>query len=151
MLRKVNHICAEAWMKEPSKPTKEICGKKVHKAFPTASEVSRDAKSSSSSDSIGSDLEAHQEQELITDLVNITKRMNYMARKKAELQGPIQELRAKITQLRKEKAELKPIYESYEFQTYQDLIDEMTQLTESLEYREYADNDPQHYLVQAVA
>lgn len=77
--------------------------------------------------------------------------MNYLARKKAELQGPIQELRHKITQTRKEKEELKPIYEQYEFQTYQDLIDEMTQLTDSLEYRENADKDPKHYLVQAVA
>ena len=66
------------------------------------------------------------------------------------MQGPIQELRQKIAQTRKEKAELKPLYESYEFQTYQDLIDEMAQLTDSLEYRENADKDPSHYLVQAV-
>ena len=46
---------------------------------------------------------------------------------------------------------MKPIYESYEFQTYQDLIEELTQLTESLEYGENADKDPNHYLVQAVA
>ena len=59
--------------------------------------------------------EVQQEHERITDLVNITKRMNYLAKKKAELQGPIQELRHKITQTRKEKAELKPIYECYEF------------------------------------
>ena len=77
--------------------------------------------------------------------------MNYLARKKAELQSPIQELRHKITQTRKEKAELKPLYESYEFQTYQDLIDEMTQLTDSLEYRDNADKDPNHYLVKSVA
>mmetsp|Transcript_24606 Transcript_24606/g.30673 ORF Transcript_24606/g.30673 Transcript_24606/m.30673 type:complete len:98 (+) Transcript_24606:811-1104(+) len=94
-----------------------------------------------------SEVQAQQEHERIADLVNITKRMNYLAKKKAELQGPIQELRHKITQTRKEKAELKPIYECYEFQTYQDLIDEMTQLTESREYRENADKDPNHFLV----
>lgn len=87
---------------------------KAHKAFPTAGSVSAtEAKSSSGIDM--SEIEAQQEQERITDLVNITKRMNYLARKKAELQGPIQELRHKITQTRKEKAELKPVYESYEF------------------------------------
>lgn len=130
---------------------------KAHKAFPTAGSI--EAKSQSSAGDSGGDeteldsseIEAQNEQVRITDLVNITKRMNYLARKKAELQGPIQELRHKITQTRKEKAELKPVYECYEFQTYSDLIDEMTQLMDSREYRENADKDPNHYLVQAVA
>ena len=98
---------------------------KAHKAFPQRNE-SASAANSWSSDMQMSETETQHEHERITDLVNITKRMNYLAKKKAELQGPIQELRHKITQTRKEKAELKPIYECYEFQTYQDLIDEMT-------------------------
>ena len=84
-------------------------------------------------------------------LVNLNKRINYLARKKGELQGPIQELRANISKLRKEKAELKPIYETYEFQTYADLQEEMQSLMNSGEYQDNCMKDPNHYLVVAVA
>ena len=64
---------------------------KEHKAFPTAGSIEAQAKSCFS-DVTGEDeepdtseIEAQNEQERITDLVNITKRMNYLARKKAEL------------------------------------------------------------------
>ena len=98
-LRKVRNICAEAWLKEPMRPNvpqpsaHQQVGKglsKGHKAFPTAAESSAqgDGKSSEDIDDM-SEIETQQEQERITDLVNITKRMNYLARKKAELQGPI--------------------------------------------------------------
>ena len=68
---------------------------KGHKTFPNRrnSDSSMDEDSSSSEATHNSDLEAQQEQERLVDLVNITKRMNYLAKKKAELQGPIQELR----------------------------------------------------------
>ena len=62
---------------------------------------------------------------MIIELVNLNKRINYLARKKAEMQGPIQDLRHKITQTRKEKNELIDKYEEIEYQTYEELIDEI--------------------------
>ena len=66
-----------------------------------------------------------QDNDMIIELVNLNKRINYLARKKAEMQGPIQDLRHKITQTRKEKNELIDKYEEIEFQTYEELIDEI--------------------------
>ena len=104
-----------------------------------------------SSELNSTDFEVRQEQERVVALVNLNKRINYLARKKGELQGPIQELRANISKLRKEKAELKPIYETYEFQTYADLQEEMQSLMNSGEYQDNCMKDPNHYLVVAVA
>lgn len=55
------------------------------------------------------------EKERLADLANIIKRINYLAQRKSELQGPIQEMRSKIASIRKEKKELDQVYEEYEF------------------------------------
>ena len=77
-LKKVRDIAANAWLKTPSTGLTRV---KPHQ--PTWNNLS----SKSSSEMIQSDLDNSilKEQERMTALVNLNQRINYLARKKAEL------------------------------------------------------------------
>jgi hypothetical protein len=66
------------------------------------------------------------------------------------MQVPIQELRASIRLIKKERAELKPIYENYEFQSYADLEEELDAIRQSHEYQMHVESNPDHNLVRKV-
>jgi len=67
-------------------------------------------------------------------LENLVQRIGYLATKKAELQTPIQELRARIMFTRQEKNELKPTYEKCEYQTVEDLLEQIDSIASCTEY-----------------
>ena len=73
------------------------------------------ASDNSSEDENSADLEMRQEQERVIALTNLNQKINYLANKKGQLQGPILSLRQTVNKIRKEKNELKPTYETYEF------------------------------------
>ena len=51
----------------------------------------------------------------IQQLQDLGQRINYLARKKTEMQAPIKELRAKLRQAKQERNEMKPDFETFEF------------------------------------
>ena len=79
-------------------------------------------------------------------LVDIGQRINYLAKKKTELQTPIQELRAKIRQTRLEKKDLKPIFDDFEYQQFETLKMDLDRLKSSQEYKDNIYNFD-HFLV----
>ena len=123
---------------------------KQAKSFPKMNENSSFKVSEDTSEENSADAEMRQEQERVIALTNLNQKINYLANKKAQLQGPILQLRQTVNKIRKEKNELKPTYENYEFQTYADLEGEMQRLKGSGEYQDNI-NDQDHYLVASVA
>lgn len=85
----------------------------------------------------------------MTQLVDLGQRISYLARKKTELQTPIQELRAKIRQTRLEKKDLKPSFENFEYQQFETLKMDLERLKLSAEYSLNSDNED-YFLVKEV-
>lgn len=85
----------------------------------------------------------------MSQLVDLGQRIAYLARKKTELQTPIQELRAKIRQTRLEKKDLKPLFENFEYQQFETLSMDLERLKSSAEYCLNAGNED-YFLVKEV-
>jgi uncharacterized protein YydD (DUF2326 family) len=114
-MQNVKSVMSDAWLKSSShSPLTRVKARKIRDD--TSDEYEHMGPKANS---------MHREYERVSQLVSINQRINYLARRKAEMQGPIQELRASIRLLKKERAELKPMYENYEFQTYTALEEEL--------------------------
>lgn len=69
-------------------------------------------------------------------LVSVMKRINYLSKKIETYQIQAQFKRAKLRQLKKDYIELKQTYEFYEFQTYEDILDEIKNIQQSNDFQE---------------
>ena len=58
-------------------------------------------------------------------LVSVNKRINYLIKRKAKYENQIPTQREKFRQQKQDYLELKKIYEYYEFQTYQEIQEEI--------------------------
>ena len=87
--------------------------------------------------------------EKMSQLVKLSQTIGYLARKKSELQNEIQQARQGVRSLRGEKHELQKIYDQYEFQSHEELMEELNQISQSNDYQENVRNTD-HYLVKQV-
>eukprot|EP00347_Sterkiella_histriomuscorum_P018860 403343894 len=84
--------------------------------------------------------------EKVGQMVSIAKSINYLQKKKQEYELKIQTYNKNSQVLQKELDELTSEFENYQYQTYQELVDEIQCIKESNEYLLNASKDPQHYL-----
>lgn len=67
-------------------------------------------------------------------LVSIQKRMNYLKKRKQTYEQQILTLNAKMRQYKQDYIELKKTYEDYEFQTYEEIMEEIQNIMQSKDY-----------------
>ncbi len=58
----------------------------------------------------------------VGQLVSLKKRINFLVKKKVSYRDNLEVLRQRLSQQKAEYSELKKVYQTYEFQTYEEIL-----------------------------
>ncbi|TNV82308.1 hypothetical protein FGO68_gene4161 [Halteria grandinella] len=85
-------------------------------------------------------------QEKVGSLVTLAKSINYLQKKKQEFEQRQSKIEADLEKFNAELLTLQEEIETYEYQSYQEIIEEIQSIKQSNEYVQEAGKDPYHYL-----